>query len=402
MNVAIRIDSTQDLSGPDTASGVERIARIEFFDNLSSVEGIWRQLERDNAVKTPYQSYDLLSSWQRHIGDPTGVAPCIVVGFDRAGKPAFLWPMGRTRKGPLNILGFLGGKHANFNFALWRRDIIEHVTVDDIRAVLAEIAAGYRADILNLSRQPHSWQGFVNPFALLPHQPSPSEGLRLTMTASSGDEQISRTLSSTMRGQLRSKERRLQKLPDYRYHRATTKSEVERLLEAFFPLKAAHMAAQALPNIFNEPRQVAFLREVCLQGLESGTPLVDIHAIEGDGELLALFAAITDGRRSSGMFNTYTLSDNSKQSPGLVLLVRVIADLAERGVEVFDLGVGEAKYKTTFCKEPEPLFDSFLPLTPLGKLAAVTARTGGRVKRRIKQSDVLWNLIRKLQQRFAR
>jgi CelD/BcsL family acetyltransferase involved in cellulose biosynthesis len=136
MNVAIRINSTQGLSGADTASGAERIARIEFFDTLSSVEGIWRQLERNDAVRTPYQSYDFLSPWQRHIGEPTGVTPCLVVGFDRAGKPAFLLPMGRTRKGPLNVLGFLGGKHANFNLGIWRRDILGHITADDIRAVL--------------------------------------------------------------------------------------------------------------------------------------------------------------------------------------------------------------------------------------------------------------------------
>lgn len=399
MSVAIRIDSAQNQGTPDSPPGTGRVARFEIFDDLSSVEPLWRRLEGDDVVKTPYQSFDLLTSWQRHVGTPAGVTPYIVVGFD-ADRPAFLWPLGRKRIGPLSVVSFLGGKHANFNFALWRRDIVEDITADDIRAVLAQIGSGYQADILNLLRQPRSWEGFANPLALLPHQPSPSDSLRLTITAR-GEEQIKRTLSSTMRGQLRSKERRLQKLANYRHVRATTPDEVDRLLNAFFPLKATHMKAQALPNIFGEPCHEAFLRDICHQGLAAGNPLIEIHTIEGGGELLALFGGVNDGRRSSGMFNTYTLSDNARQSPGLVLLINVIADLADRGVQSFDLGVGEAKYKTFFCKESEPLFDSFLPLTPLGKLAAVAASTGGHVKRKIKQSNALSTLVRTLRQTFV-
>jgi CelD/BcsL family acetyltransferase involved in cellulose biosynthesis len=391
---------TSPPSTPLATLGDGRIAGIEVFDDLSAAEPVWRQLERDDALKTPYQSFDLLSLWQRYIGAPAGVSPCVVVGYDEGAKPAFLWPLGRTALGPLDVLSFLGGKHANFNCALWRRDVLAAVRADDLRTVIDRIAGGRHADLLALHRQPRSWEGFANPLALLPHQPSPSESLHLTITAR-GEDQIGQILSSTMRGQLRSKERRLQKLPGYRYLRATTPSEIDRLLNAFFPLKAARMKAQSLPNTFADPRHEAFLRHACHRRLPSGAPLIDIHAIEGGGDMIALFGAINDGRRSSGMFNTYTLSDNARQSPGLILLLHVITDLAERGVRTFDLGVGEAKYKTIFCKEPEPLFDSFLPLTPLGRLAALAARTGGNIKRRIKQNENLAGLLQRLRQRFG-
>jgi CelD/BcsL family acetyltransferase involved in cellulose biosynthesis len=387
-NLSNHLDSGQTRRESPSQGRASRFTRIQIFEDLPSAEPIWRALERDHAVKTPYQSFELLSSWQRHVGALAGVAPRIVVGFNSAGRPEFLWPLGATKAGPLTVLSFLGGKHANFNFALWRRDTVENIAAADIEAVIAQIAARTDADILSLLRQPHSWEECVNPFTLLPHQPSPSESLRLTINAR-GEEQIKQTLSSAMRGQLRSKERRLQKLADYRYVRATTPGETERLLNAFFPLKAAHMKAQGLPNIFGGARHEAFLREACQLRTATGGPLIDIHAIEGGGEMLAIFGAINDGRRSSGMFNTYTLSDNARQSPGLVVLVKAIADLADRGVRAFDLGVGEAKYKTFFCREPEPLFDSFLPLTPFGTLAAVTARVSGRAKRRIKQSEIL-------------
>jgi CelD/BcsL family acetyltransferase involved in cellulose biosynthesis len=400
MNVAIRIDPPDDQGSVTSRRDAARVVRVEVFSDLASAEPFWRNLESVSAVKTPYQHFDLLSSWQRHIGAPAGVTPFVVVGFDAEQKPVFLWPFGRARSGPVNVVSYLGGKHANFNFPLWRRDMISRIRSQDLHTVFERIAADHRADVLSLLRQPRSWEGFANPFMLLPHQPSPSESLRLTITER-GEQQIKQTLSSSMRGRLRTKERRLRNLSGYRYVRATTAGEVDRLLDIFFPLKAAHMKAQALPNIFSEPSHEAFLREACHLGLAEGKPLIEIHAIEGGGEMLALFAAVNDGRRASGMFNTYTMSDNARQSPGLILLVDVIRDVADRGIAGFDLGVGEASYKTFFCKEPEPLFDSFLPLTPLGKLAAVTARASGRVKRQIKQNSVLWTLVRAIRQGIA-
>src|SRR5581483_7107082 len=134
-------------------------------------------------------------------------------------------------------------------------------------------------------------------------------------------------LSSAMRGRLRTKERRLRQLDGYRYFRATSAAEVDRLLDVFFPLKAAHMAAMGLSNIFAEPGQENFLRECCHHGIADGKPLIELHALETANELLAVFAGITDRRRFSGMFNTYTRSDNARQSPGLILLTHIVANL---------------------------------------------------------------------------
>ena len=393
MNVAVR---TAPVHHPDRVR-VGKFARVEIFDDLAAAEDVWRRLEQQDALATPYQRFDLLAAWQRQVGTRNGVRPFIVAGFDAGGLPVFVWPLGRRQTGPFGVVSFLGGKHVNFNFALWRRDIVADLAADDLRAILDHMSAQGGVDICNLLRQPRSWEGVFNPFALLLHQPSPSDSLRLTLGAP-GEDLIKAVLSSAMRGRLRTKERRLQRLSGYRYLHATNAMDVDRLLDAFFPLKAAHMAAQALPNIFAEPGNEAFLRECCHHGLREGNPLIEIHALEGDGELLALFAGTSDGRRFSGMFNTYTLSDNARQSPGLILLTHIIANLADRSLQSFDLGVGEARYKTFFCKEPEPLLVGFLPLTPLGKLAAIAAREGSRMKRHIKQSRALWSLFQKLRQ----
>jgi CelD/BcsL family acetyltransferase involved in cellulose biosynthesis len=368
MNVAARPMLPLTRLGSASRSYDELIARVEVFSDLTAAETIWRELERE-AITTPYQRFDFLASWQRHVGAPLGVIPFLVAGFAREGLPAFLWPFGVETTGPLRTAQFLGGKHANFNFALWRRDVAAVITSADLQALLRRVGAQHGIDLFALLRQPANSENVANPFALLPHQQSVDECPRLALHGT-GAQVIDEQLSSAMRGRLRTKERKLQKLAGYRYFVAEA-GEVDRLLDAFFPLKSAHMAAQGITNTFAQPGVEAFVREVC----RGRSPLIE-------------------------MFNTYTCSDHARYSPGLILLVHVVTQCADRGLQIFDLGAGEAGYKSFFCKEPEPLFDSFLPLTAAGRLAAVAARSGYRLKRWIKGSPVLWDGLQNLRRRL--
>ncbi len=49
----------------------------------------------------------------------------------------------------------------------------------------------------------------------------------------------------------------------------------------------------------------------------------------------------------------------------------IIDHYAGRGYRSLDLGIGSDDYKRMFCKDDEPIFDSFIPLTTRGRLAAV-------------------------------
>lgn len=370
---------------PDASPASRPVARIELIQDPAAAEPVWRALQRDG-VTTPYQHYDFLIPWVAHVAPRERISPLIVIGRDGADQPMFLLPLGLHRAGPVRVAEYLGGTHANFNFGLWRPEVARGLSEQDLRSVFAAIR-GKGVDLLRLLRQPASWEDVPNPFARLPHQVSVNDCSRLTL-AGSGKEVIESQLSSAMRGRLRTKERKLQKLPGYRYFRATTREDVERLLTFFFPAKASHMAAQGLANVFAEPGIEEFVRQSSIDGLTEG--LIEIHALEGAGEILAFFGAITDGRRLSLMFNTYTLGEHAKHSPGLILLQNVVADCADRGLKTFDLGVGEAGYKAFFCKEPEPLFDSFLPLSAAGHGAALVQRTAFAAKRRIKTTPALW------------
>ena len=126
------------------------------------------------------------------------------------------------------------------------------------------------------------------------------------------------------------------------------------------------MAEQKLPNVFAEPGVEEFIRSACMTPLAGGGHAIDIHALECDDEVIAIFAGVADGHRFSMMFNTYTMSGNSRHSPGLILMRDIVDHYAGRGYRALDLGVGSDEYKRLFCKGDEPIFDCFIPLSLRG------------------------------------
>src|SRR5690606_36920454 len=88
-------------------------------------------------------------------------------------------------------------------------------------------------------------------------------------------------------------------------------------------------------------------------------------------------------------FNTYTLSENAKYSPGLILIRHIVEYYARRNYASLDLGIGGDHYKTMFCKDREELFDSFIPLTAKGLPAVLGLSFLNRSKYAVKRSPAL-------------
>jgi CelD/BcsL family acetyltransferase involved in cellulose biosynthesis len=139
-----------------------------------------------------------------------------------------------------------------------------------------------------------------------------------------------------------------------------------------------------------------FVRDACTTRFAGGNRVIDIHALACDEEVIALFAGVADGHRFSMMFNTYTLSEQARYSPGLILMRNIIDHYVARGYRALDLGIGSDDYKRLFCKDDEAIFDSFVPLTARGAAASVAMSAVARAKHRVKQSRTLFHLAQRL------
>jgi CelD/BcsL family acetyltransferase involved in cellulose biosynthesis len=395
MNVALRPLPGNDRTTPAAAS---RIARIEIFDDLTAAEPHWRRLERETTLTTRYQHFDFLSLWQRHIGAAAGVTPFIVIGFDANGSPLLLWPFGRRALGPFCVAEFLGGKHANFNMALWRRDLAASIGADAIHGVLAQLAG--QTDALVLVNQPLTWGGTTNPFALLPHQRAANAGFSGTLVPDF-DTLLRSHTNAAARKKMRKKERALVSLGEVRFERAVEPNEIRRVLDAFFKQKSARMQARGIANAFAAPGVRRFV-EAAAERHIGGDPLIELYALSVDDIIVATMGGIVGGGRFSAMFNSIIQGRFAIESPGEQLILNLVRTCCERGLKTFDLGIGEAHYKNLFCSDAEPLFDNYLPLSTAGRLLVWPAAKAAAIKRTIKQSPALWSLVRSLRCLHAR
>jgi CelD/BcsL family acetyltransferase involved in cellulose biosynthesis len=96
------------------------------------------------------------------------------------------------------------------------------------------------------------------------------------------------------------------------------------------------------------------------------------------------------------------MSENSRYSPGLILMRNIVDHYAERGYRALDLGIGSDDYKRLFCKGDEPIFDSFIPLSLRGKVAASAMSGINRTKRLVKHNQVLFHAAQKLRSALQR
>jgi CelD/BcsL family acetyltransferase involved in cellulose biosynthesis len=382
----------------DAWSKPDRIAGIDIIRDLAAAEAIWRGLESAQTSFTPYQRFDFLGSWQRQVGTREGLVPFIVIGYDAERHPLLLLPLTLRHAYGARCASFMGGKHATFNMALFNRDFAATATQADLEGLIAAISQRAEADVLALHQQPLRWRDSPNPLALLPHQPSANDCPLLVIEPGAAPAAL---VSNSFRRRLKGKERKLQSLPGYRSYVATSEADITALLDWFFRIKPMRMAEQKLPNVFADPGIEEFVRGACTAQLADGRHAIDIHALACDDEVIAIFAGVADGHRFSMMFNTYTMSANSKYSPGLILMRDIIDHYAAQGYRALDLGIGSDDYKRLFCKDDEPIFDSFIPLSARGSLAASVMSGLNRTKRLVKHNPALLEMAQKLRNAFG-
>jgi CelD/BcsL family acetyltransferase involved in cellulose biosynthesis len=395
MTMAAAIESRT--AGLSAWSKSSRIAAVDIFSELGQVETVWRSLENQNHLSTPYQRFDFLRPWHRMVGACEGLRPLVVVAYDRDRLPLLLLPLVLERRWGIRSACFMGGKHATFNMALWNREFAATASRADLDGVFAAIHERAGVDVLAFHQQPLTWHDLPNPMALLPRQTSANDCP--LMTFAPGTSAVAH-ISHSLRRRLNAKERKLKDLPGYRYQVADSDTDVKRLADAFFRIKPQRMAEQKLPNVFAEPGVEDFIRDACMTRLIGGGRAIEIHALESDSEVIALFAGVADGDRFSMMFNTYTVSASSRYSPGLILIRHIVDHYAERGYRFLDLGIGSDDYKKLFCKANEAIFDCFVPLGPRGAAAAIVMSAVNRAKGLVKRSPALLHLAQKLRRAF--
>ena len=377
--------STVNTSAPPSAF----IASVQVHADPAAALADWTELVAA-APAAAYGRPDWLLPWIEAVGLPSGLAPLIVVARDAGGRATALLPLAVQRQGALAVAGFLGGRDSNFNMGLFRpgADWTRAGLHDLLRRAAA--ASGRRIDLFAFRNQPHDWQGAANPLLALARQPSPSFAYKSELGADP-DAFLRARLSRDTRKKLRQKMKRLGALGAVEVVEARTPGEVAEVLDAFVEQRIARNLASGLPT-----DELPALRRFLDRTVGGGGP-VSFHALRCGGRVVATLGGTRHRDRFSGMLISITAeAEVVRNSPGELLLSEVMKRCCAAGLSTFDLGIGEARYKETYCPDVEPLFDSLVPLTPRGHVCARVEGARLQLKRAVKQSRWAWPLVQRL------
>lgn len=358
---------------------------FEVIDEPAAIEGLWRAFE-EKAVCSPYQRFDWVQSFVQALAADEGFGTRVLLLRETEGRPLVLLPLALRRQHGVRIASFVGGKQANFNLPITAPGLSSVVTPPELRRLLEEVGReGLGADGFIFLNQPLSWRGEPNPLAAFGGSPSVDEGYKFTL-GPNPDETLARGFSGETRKKIRKKRRLLGELGEVRFWQARSAGEAEAITEAFLRQKQRRFQDLGIVNPFQGPMRT-FIREGSFVGLDRGQPAIELYALSVGERIVATFGGTGDRWRLCGMFNSFDISEDvARNSPGELLLADIIRRQCELGREVFDLGVGEARYKTALCDQVEELIDVFLPLTAKGRVHAMTVERFVASKRLVKQT----------------
>jgi CelD/BcsL family acetyltransferase involved in cellulose biosynthesis len=379
-------------SAPAPAAGFEGIC-ITVYEDLAAIEQDWRAFEQ-NADGTVFQTFDWLSTWQRHIGARNGVWPAIVVAYDASGAMLALLPLTVCKCGLARELVFLGSELCDYNAPLLAPDFSERVDRARFLALWAEITTLLQGhprlhhDTVILTKMPEKVGAQGNPMRHLGGTINPS-GAYLTQLTGDWETFYTSKRSSATRRRDRTKRKKMSEMGEIRYVEPAAGDETLRALDTLMAQKARLFAHMGVGNLFAKPGHTDFYRALVSE--PALRPLVHISRFD----VGAIPAAVNLGLAYRGCYYhllaSYDDGDLSRFGPGAAHLHDLMHQAIDRGLRIFDFTIGDERYKRDWCDTELTLYDYIVAATWRGTLIAMPLLAAKKVKRWIKQTPAVWN-----------
>ncbi len=346
---------------------------------------------RSAQPSTP-QNPAFVEAWADEPGSDT-----VLVSLKRNGRAALMFVVEIVPHGRATIARYPGGRHANGSFPAFAG--MDFTGLDQaLRTALRE--ARPDVDLILLERNEVVRAGRANPFHTPTSTQSPNVALAVDLDGGF-DALLERTSGKRKRKKHRSQIRKFEAVGPYRRYSATTPDEVDRLLAAFYEMKAERFREMGIFDVFAPAAVRNSFRRMFVGALDKPSPDFVLHGLEVGGVLRAVTGSSISGSRLTCEFSSFSDDELSAASPGDFLFFENIREACENGLEIYDFGVGDERYKRLWCDIESRHFDYHLPLTMRGRAVSLSMRATVATKRAIKDNQLVWSLMKKLRKSGA-
>jgi CelD/BcsL family acetyltransferase involved in cellulose biosynthesis len=332
-------------------------ASVRIYRSVEECEPIWRAAISDGAC-FGFQCFEWIATWQATIGAAEGVAPLIVHLADRDGGMLLFLPLGIYYQHKLRVLSFLGGKMTDYNAPIIAPRFAENISAVAFaelwRAIVEMLPP---VDAIWLRRMPATIHGIGNPMARLVavRQTECTYAARLPGSFAAFQEHHDRHFFSGNRRY----RRRLSEQGRLTFELPRDPAEALRLLAILLEEKSRRLRAIGAHDTFADPRYRRFYESLTRTSFQAGRVHICRLAI-GD-QIIAIHFGLLFRGRLCGVLMSW--ADQWRRfAPGRLLLEEVVkCAIADAEIEIFDLTVGDERYKRHWTDHSEPIYEYFVP-----------------------------------------
>jgi CelD/BcsL family acetyltransferase involved in cellulose biosynthesis len=331
-------------------------------------------------IHTPFQAASFLDPFYEHAGTN---ATSLIMEIARAGDGGSLMLMPLLMRQSLGVTKIEG---ADLGFA----DYVAPIAVEGFRPSSADLEAIRRAllaalpqvDLLSLKKMPRELGlATVNPFALL--QGSASMGISTKVLDLRDADCPSHYKRSGIYKDGMRQMRRLQKKGQVEFRVATTPEDAQVLFSQLVEQRRARFEAVGRPDPLADPNVHDFYQTMVCRGVPDGTVL--FGGLFLDDVCIATDLGLVQGDTHFGIFTTMRSGALSSYSPGTIAFMLILDETVARGIEFYDIGVGEFPYKDRLKGRIRPLYEWNQALTIKGHIAAADLALRRNVRIGLKQ-----------------
>jgi CelD/BcsL family acetyltransferase involved in cellulose biosynthesis len=371
---------------------------ISIHDRMEPLEADWRALEGEE-FNSLQHGFDLCRSWYDEYSRPL----LIIVG-QMNGETAFILPLEKVKGRMFTSAQFIGAEHSNLNTGLLSKSFAETATPEMMAGIGIQIRAAVPSvDFVLLTNIPNSWRGVTMPFAMLPSVENQNHAFALSMKADFAAtlEQLS---ARRRRKKYSHSHRKLLTMGNYDHVVAETAAEKRQFLDLFFDQKGKRLNELDLPNVFSCAKTRSFFHRLAQLPQRDDQFDLRLHAIrmkDGPfaGEVPAIAGVSRKGEHLLVQFCTIGSGPLTQAAPGELLFHLMIEDYNRRDLGLFDFGIGDMPFKRAWTNAETIQVNVALPVSPLGRLAALKEETATRLKTVIKQNPAVYSFVQRIRAR---
>lgn len=371
---------------------------VSIHARMEPLEAEWRALEAAN-INSLHHGYDWCRAWIAQYQ-----RPLIIVEGRMNGELAFILPLEKVKGRMFTSAQFIGAEHSNLNTGLMSEAFLKAADSAVMAAVGAKIRAAVSGvDFVLLTNIPQVWRGMRMPFAMLPSVENQNHAFSLTMQ-SDFVATLAQLSAKRRRKKFSSGHRKLESMGGYEHVVATTVEDKNRFLDLFFEQKGQRLIELDLPNVFACPKTRASLHSLAQLPQSEDRFALRLHALRMTGgehkdEVAAIAGLSRKGDHLIVQFCTIGSGPLTQAAPGELLFHLMVEDYNRQNVRLFDFGIGDMPFKRAWTNVETVQVNVTLPVTQLGRLAAMKEETTTRLKSMIKQNPAVYSFLQRIRAR---